>query len=285
MAANVSDYIAAGNIAARQTSNIQGAAIRSGADYSKVTQEAQKQRIQTEIAARRASAGVVQAGMRGQTLLKGTEMLLDSDKRKAEAAKSTRKAGSIAAAGMLIGEGLTKDPPRIKQEPTDYSALDKNLSEQRAAAEQSLAAATSARQEFLAKQSTGNPSNSSRQLASAPSGGSYTKPQIIAFLRNNGFKGDANTFASIGMAESGGLSDNDTVKSGLDPDKKNEFSVGLFQINTQAHMDKLKRRGLTIEDLRDPNINAQIAIDVYKEAGGSFKPWGAYTNNSYKKFL
>lgn len=106
MAANVSDYIAAGNIAARQTSNIQGAAIRSGADYSKVTQEAQKQRIQSEIAARRASAGIVEAGMRGQTLLKGTEMLLDSDKRKAEAAKSTRKAGAVAAAGVLAGDAI-----------------------------------------------------------------------------------------------------------------------------------------------------------------------------------
>ena len=285
MAANVSDYIAAGNIAARQTSNIQAAAIRSGADFSKVTQEAQKQRIQSEIAARRASAGVVQAGMRGQTLLKGTEMMLDSDKRKAEAAKSTRKAGSIAAAGMLIGEGLTKDPPRIKQEPIDYSALENSLSQQRAAAEQNLAAATSAQTEFLAKQRTPNPSDLNGQQASVPSGGSFSKSQIVQLLKNNGFEGDADTFASIGMAESGGIAGNDTVKSGLDPNKNNEYSVGLFQINTQAHMDKLKRRGLSIEDLRDPNINAQIAIDVYNEAGGSFKPWGAYTNDSYKKFL
>lgn len=285
MDANVSSYIAAGNIAARQTSGIQAAAIRSGADYSKVTQEAQKQRIQSEIAARKASAGVVEAGIRGQTLLKGTEMMLDADKREAEAAKSRRKAGAVAAAGMLIGEGLTKDPPRIKQEPIDYSALDKDLSQQLAAAEQNLAAATSAQTEFLAKQRTPNPSDLNGQLASAPTGGAFSKPQIVQLLKNNGFEGDANTFASIGLAESGGIPGNDTVKSGLDPNKKNEYSVGLFQINTQAHMDKLKRRGLTIEDLRDPNINAQIAIDVYNEAGGSFKPWGAYTNDSYKKFL
>ena len=106
MDANVSSYIAAGNIAARQTSGIQAAAIRSGADYSKVTQEAQKQRIQSEIAARKASAGVVEAGIRGQTLLKGTEMMLDADKREAEAAKSRRKAGAVAAAGVLAGDAI-----------------------------------------------------------------------------------------------------------------------------------------------------------------------------------
>ena len=285
MRANVSDYIAAGNIAARQTSNIQAAAIRSGPDYSKVSKEAVNQRIQTEIAARKAAAGVIKAGMEGQARLKGTEMLLDADKRREEAAKSTRKAGSLAAAGMLIGEGLRKDPPRIKQEPADYSALEQNLSKQRAAAEQNLAAANSAQTELLAKQNTASPSSSSNQIASFPTGGPFSKSQIKQLLVNNGFKGDADTFASIAMAESGGMPGIDTAQSGLDPDKRNEYSIGLFQINSQAHMDKLKRRGLTIEDLRDPNVSTQIAIDVYNEAGGSFRPWGAYTNNSYKKFL
>lgn len=136
MAANVSDYIAAGNIAARKTSNIQGAAIRSGADYSKVTQEAQKQRIQSEIAARRASAGIVEAGMRGQTLLKGTEMLLDSDKRKAEAAKSTRKAGAVAAAGVLAGDVVSRRADRkdrkerAKLPEFDYAGARQSIDEQ-----------------------------------------------------------------------------------------------------------------------------------------------------------
>lgn len=108
MAANVSSYIAAGNIAARQTSNIQAAAIRSGADFSKVTKEAQNQLIKSEIAARRASAGVVEAGMRGQTLLKGTEIALDAEKSEADAAKSTRKAGAVAAAGMLVSDVVAR---------------------------------------------------------------------------------------------------------------------------------------------------------------------------------
>lgn len=108
MKANVSSYIAAGNIAANQTSSIQAAAIRSGADFSKVTKEAQNQRIRSEIAARKASAGIVEAGMRGQTLLKGTEMQLDAEKRQVEAEKSKRKAGSVAAAGMLVSDVVAR---------------------------------------------------------------------------------------------------------------------------------------------------------------------------------
>ena len=112
MAANVSDYIAAGNIAARQTSNIQAAAIRSGPNYPKVTQEGQNQRIKSEIAARRASAGVVDAGMQAQALIKSTEAQVDAAKSKVEAAKSTRKAGSVAAAGVLASEAIALNTER-----------------------------------------------------------------------------------------------------------------------------------------------------------------------------
>lgn len=94
MKANVSSYIAAGNIAANQTSNIQAAAIRSGADFSKVTKEAQNQLVQSEIAGRRAAAGVVQAGMQGESLLKQAKAVTKPDKK-------GRMAGAVAAAGVL----------------------------------------------------------------------------------------------------------------------------------------------------------------------------------------
>ncbi|MAP24107.1 MAG: hypothetical protein CMM87_01055 [Rickettsiales bacterium] len=108
MKANVSSYIAAGNIAARQTSSIQAAAIRSGADFSKVTKEAQNQLIKSEIAARRAAAGVVDAGMQAQALLKSTEAQVDAAKSTAKAAKTKRKAGSVAAAGMLVSDVVAR---------------------------------------------------------------------------------------------------------------------------------------------------------------------------------
>ena len=136
MRANVSDYIAAGNIAARQTSNIQAAAIRSGPDYSKVSKEAVNQRIQSEIAARKAAAGVIKAGMEGQARLKGTEMLLDADKRREEAAKSTRKAGAVAAAGMLAGDVISRKADkkdrkeRAKLPKFDYAGARQSIDEQ-----------------------------------------------------------------------------------------------------------------------------------------------------------
>ena len=108
MKANVSSYIAAGNIAANQTSSIQAAAIRSGADFSKVTKEGQNQLIESEIAARRASAGVVNAGMQAQALIKSTQAQVDATKSTAEAAKSTRKAGAVAAAGLLVSDVVAR---------------------------------------------------------------------------------------------------------------------------------------------------------------------------------
>ena len=112
------------------------------------------------------------------------------------------------------------------------------------------------------------------------------QPAIQQLYIDNGIDPEtAKTFAAIGMAESGGQVGIDTVQSGLDTQKQNEYSIGLLQINVQAHADKLARRGWTEEDLRDPVKNAIIAIEVYKEAGNSFSPWSAYTNGMYKQFL
>ena len=90
--------------------------------------------------------------------------------------------------------------------------------------------------------------------------------------------------AAISMGESGGNAGIDTVQSGLDPNQTHEFSVGLAQINVQAHGDKLARRGWTQEDLRDPVKNMTIAKEVYDEVG-SFKPWTVFKNNDHLKYL
>ena len=77
------------------------------------------------------------------------------------------------------------------------------------------------------------------------------------------------------MGESGGNPTIDTVQSGLDPDKSNEYSIGLWQINSNVHMDRLNRRGYTIEDLRDPQKNLDLALEIYDSQG--FNAWGAHT--------
>ena len=67
--------------------------------------------------------------------------------------------------------------------------------------------------------------------------------------------------SAIAMAESKGEIAIDTVKSGTDPNKKKEYSVGAFQSNLLAHQDKLDRHGFTEDDMRDP----RKAIIIVKE--------------------
>ena len=122
--------------------------------------------------------------------------------------------------------------------------------------------------------------------ANGGAGGTMNRQQLEKLLVNNGMvPANARVLSAIGMGESGGNPGIDTVQSGLDPNKNNEFSVGLFQINTQAHQDKLDRRGWTVDDLRDPNKNAQIAIEVFNEAGGKFTPWSVYNSGDYRQYL
>jgi hypothetical protein len=108
---------------------------------------------------------------------------------------------------------------------------------------------------------------------------------MAGFARQAGFSPEqAQIMGAIGMGESGGNAGVDTVQSGLDPNKSNEFSVGLFQINAQAHGDKLAKLGYTVDDLRDPVKNAQVAKMVYDEVGG-FTPWSVYSKGIYKQYL
>jgi len=120
---------------------------------------------------------------------------------------------------------------------------------------------------------------------SAGSGNQYSQTQMQSFAEQAGFSPEnAKIMAAIGMGESRGNAGIDTVQSGLDPGKKNEYSIGLTQINVQAHGDKLRRRGWTAEDLRDPVKNLTIAKEVYDEVG-SFKPWSVYTSGKYTEYL
>ena len=108
------------------------------------------------------------------------------------------------------------------------------------------------------------------------------------------------TFAAIMMGESSGRPAIDTAASGLDPLKLNEYSIGLMQINTKAHMDKLDALGYTMEDLRNPVKNLRVAmlvwdewIDVLMSQGMSLEEakvqaldrWGAYRDGSYQQYL
>ena len=111
--------------------------------------------------------------------------------------------------------------------------------------------------------------------------------KIEQMLLAVGFKpADAKIMAAVAMAESAGDPMIDTVKSGLDPQKKNEFSIGLFQLNMVDDFLEERLRLFDIEstdELYDPIVNVIAAKRLFDQQG--FGAWGAYTNNSYKQFL
>ena len=111
--------------------------------------------------------------------------------------------------------------------------------------------------------------------------------KINEMLLAVGFKPEeAKIMAAVAMAESAGDPMIDTVKSGLDPEKKNEFSIGLFQLNMiDAFLEeRLKLFGIeSTDELYDPIVNVIAAKRLFDQQG--FGAWGAYKNNSYKKFL
>ena len=114
-----------------------------------------------------------------------------------------------------------------------------------------------------------------------------SQPKINEMLLAVGFTPEqAKIMAAVAMAESAGDPMIDTVKSGLDPEKKNEFSIGLFQLNMiDAFLEeRLKLFGIeSTDELYDPIVNVIAAKRLYDQQG--FGAWSAYNNNSYKKFL
>ena len=112
------------------------------------------------------------------------------------------------------------------------------------------------------------------------------QPKIEEMLLAVGFEPNiAKIMAAVAMAESAGDPMIDTVKSGTDPKKENEFSIGLLQLNMKDDRDRL----LNVfdieseEELYDPIINVIAAKRLYDEQG--LNAWSAYKNNSYKQFL
>lgn len=94
-------------------------------------------------------------------------------------------------------------------------------------------------------------------------------PAIRDKAAQAGFRGDALRIAvAVAMAESGGDAD---IYNGT-------CCYGLWQINALVH------KRFTPQQLRDPLINAKEAFRI-SSGGRNWRPWEAYTNNSYRKFL
>jgi len=102
---------------------------------------------------------------------------------------------------------------------------------------------------------------------------------VAPYAYRAGFRGDALRIAvAIAYAESGGdpTMYNPETAAGT---PAGMGSVGLWQIYRKAHPD------LANLNLTDPQVNANAAMSVFRQAGGSFYPWATYQHGSYIPFL
>ena len=127
--------------------------------------------------------------------------------------------------------------------------------------------------------------NSQTNAASGDKGGMAggSRAGLIRLLSQAGFKGKGlETAFAVALAESGGRAGavGDVGLQG----KKWGPSYGLFQIRSLKDWKKYNDPLRDGSRLNDPGYNAHAAF-VKSKGGTNFKPWSAYTNGSFAKFL
>ena len=290
------NYANAGRVAADDLVRSFAAARRNSTDFGKIAEGAAAIRSNEKVAAIRRGTEVMKAGINAASDVKSAEQKIKIN----ETVRSgKRKAGVLAAAGQMIGKsgdyfGNKYTKRTVGEEDSYFDSRSSKLSSQIAADKAELAKLNSQPAPTIGTTSSSTSSSTQTSSGSAPISsfqatggkkGKYSLADMTSFAQQAGFSPEqAKIMGAIGMGESGGNAGIDTVASGLDPNRSNEYSVGLFQINAQAHGDKLSKLGYTADDLRDPVKNAKVAKMVYDEVG-SFKPWSVYTKGIYKQYL
>lgn len=100
-------------------------------------------------------------------------------------------------------------------------------------------------------------------------------PQIASILRGVGFPADKiRVMTAVALAESSG------DVGALNPGNNgiNEYSRGLFQINTKGNP---KYSNMNLED---PTVNARVALELLQNKKGIHN-WGAFDDGRYRGFL
>ena len=300
---NVNRYIQAGNAAASAGVEISGGIAANRPRFDKIEDARMQVHADLFKAAIDADAKVAKAGMSIKAAREQRKAKEQAEKKIRASNKSAAMAGKLAAGAQAIG--LSQYVRNQKQEENPlYAYLDKTQARYDAQRDKNTADLEEVRRQ-LAELNSGKTTESSQTssttsdsgslissgqaleagIGTPGKGGKYSQTEMAGFAEQAGFSPEqAQIMGAIGMGESGGNAGIDTVQSGLDPNKSNEFSVGLFQINAQAHGDKLAKLGYTVDDLRDPVKNAQVAKMVYDEVGG-FTPWSVYSKGIYKQYL
>ena len=293
------NYSQAGKAVADDALNSFLVARNKSPEYGKIAQDAANIARQEKINSIKAQSEVTNTGIAAAAGVQSNKIKTEASS-KLKGAK--RKAGVLAAGGQMISEaGQYIGNKRERREVGDGDSYfdneietnNKKIEELRSKIKPFEPSDGLVGDEPAGKtvQATGDglPTSSDQAVSAgkgtAGKGGTYNFAQMTDFAVQAGFSPEnARTMAAINMGESGGQAGIDTVQSGLDPNKSKEFSVGLSQINVQAHGDKLARRGWTAEDLRDPVKNLTIAKEVYDEVG-SFKPWSVYQKGLHHQYL
>ena len=286
-----SNYAQAGKAVANDAAKTFDVARKNSVDFGGLAQAAMKTRSDEKVAAMRAGAQVTKTAMDAKAYGK-----VKDAKRSIARDGVMRKAGGLVALGV---SGLADKPE--KRDHSRSLALENKL---RSSAEEMRSGIKPVDLDSIGTNAGGTGASNSSTTASSGdgslissgqalqagkgtsgSGGKYDLSAMTNYAIKGGFSPEnAKTMAAISMGESGGNAGIDTVQSGLDPNKSNEYSIGLSQINLQAHGDKLARRGWTENDLRDPVRNMTIAKEVYDEAGG-FTPWSVYQKGLHHQYL
>ncbi len=299
---NVNRYIQAGNAAASAGVEISGGIAANRPRFDKIEDARMQVHADLFKAAIDADAKVAKAGMSIKAAREQRKAKEQAEKKIRASNKSAAMAGKLAAGAQAIG--LSQYVRNQKQEENPlYAYLDKvqergeaqftkrgdEIKDLKRKLEQ-----LKTKQTTEGTQSSSTTSDSGSLISSGQAleagigtpgkGGRYSQTEMAGFAEQAGFSPEqARIMGAIGMGESRGNAGVDTSMT-IDPQKKNEYSIGLFQINAQAHGDKLAKLGYTVDDLRDPVKNAQVAKMVYDEVGG-FTPWSVYNDGKYTKFL
>jgi len=309
MAANVNNYIAAANAAVSKNVRIRKALADNKPNYANLANASVNQAARNRANVAANNASTAETAIRGKTLVEGQQIKADTEKDIRGIDKKARMTGMLAGGAALLGIGAIEmnkeeEPDarlELLQQQNDYW---RNRYEQAGKDVDEAGARYDALTEQMNKGGkSGNSSSSSNTDSGGSSSGSSSGTKPISSYQASGKKGkytvgdmtqlaidagfspeNARVMGAIGMAESGGQAGIDTVQSGLDKTKSNEYSIGLFQVNAQAHGDKLAKLGYSEDDLRDPRKAAQVAKMVYDEVG-SFKPWSVYKSGAYNQYL
>ena len=104
-------------------------------------------------------------------------------------------------------------------------------------------------------------------MANQQGGGKW----LAQFLYDKGLRGDKLAWAwAIAMKESGGQPWQVGDNSGYGNSTKD---WGLFQINDRAHADRVRAHGWSWEDMKDPDKNFQIFMEISGN-GSNYSAWG-----------